>query len=46
LARQPFAARSAAEIMGNPSAPDRPVPAQVLRKIGAYLLSYHIAELL
>jgi nucleotide-binding universal stress UspA family protein len=24
--------------MRNPSAPDRPVPAQVLRKIGAYLL--------
>jgi nucleotide-binding universal stress UspA family protein len=38
LARQPFSARSAAEIMRNPSAPDRPVPAQVLRKIGAYLL--------
>jgi nucleotide-binding universal stress UspA family protein len=38
LARRPAAARSAAEIMSNPGAPDRPIPRGILRKIGSYLL--------
>ena len=38
LSRCPAVARSAAEIMSDPSAPDRPIPVGILRKIGTHLL--------
>lgn len=38
LARGLTTTRSASEIMSNPSVPDRPVPAGILRKIGTHLL--------
>ncbi len=38
LAQCPSRARSAAEIMSDPNAPDRPVPVAVLRRIGTCLL--------
>ena len=39
LAQSPAVARSAAEIMSNPSVPGRPVPVGILRKIGTHLLN-------
>ena len=38
LAQRPRRVRSAAEVMSNPTAPDRPIPVGILRKIGTYLL--------
>jgi nucleotide-binding universal stress UspA family protein len=38
LALRPRKARSATEMMSNPSAPDRPIRVEILRKIGTYLL--------
>ena len=38
LAQRPRKVRSAIEMMSNPTAPDRPIPVRILRKIGTYLL--------
>ncbi len=43
-AENPAVARSAEEIMGAPNAPNRPVPDDVLQKIGAHVLGRAVAR--